>query len=166
MSARLLLDDFDGTLGRLELRPECCGTRAFFHVQYWDKAEKPVEAVLTFSDVIAVSFSVNYFDNPIGGELFGLYEIENEAEKAELLRENFRSRRREFLLAGYDGYDPEDPHDILNYTGEMERFIKLTEGYHLYQQQTQGGTYRLLAGGFKVEEVRHGPVGPGTGTVG
>ncbi len=165
MSARLLLDDFDGSMGHLELWPECCGTKAFFHVRYWDKAENPMEAVLIFSDIIAVSFSVNYFDNPIRGELFGLYEIESEEEKAELLRENFLTRRREFMLAGYDGYDPEDSHDILNNTDEMDRFLKAAEGYHLYQQQTQGGTYRLLAGGLRIEEARHGPVGPGTGTV-
>lgn len=164
MSAKLLLDDFDGSMGRLELEPECCGTKAFFRVQYWDKAENPVEAILIFSDVISVSFSVNYFDNPIGSELFGLYEIEDETEKVKLIRENFLSRRREFLLAEYDGYDPEDPHDILNDTKEMERFIKNAEEYHLYQQQTQGGTYRLLASGLKVE-VQHGPVDSGTGTV-
>lgn len=82
--------------------------------------------------------------------------IEDETEKAELIRENYRDRRREFLLAGYDGYDPEDGNDLLNYTGELERVLSKVESYHLYQQQTLGGTYRLVAGGFKME-ARHGP---------
>lgn len=165
MSGKLLVQNFDGSMERLEVLPEHGESKAVFHMRYWDEEGGPVEAVLTFYHVIAISFSVNYFDNPMGAELFGLYEIEDEAEKVKLIRENFRIRRREFLLAGYDGYDPEDENDLLNYTGELDRMLSKAGSYHLYQQQTQGGTYRLAAGRFEME-ARHGPVGTGAGTVG
>lgn len=155
MSAKLLLANFDGTLERLELLPECRETKAVFHIRYWDKQENLVEAVLTFFDVIAISFSVNYFDNPIGAELFGLYGMEDEEEKARLIRENFNARRREFLLAGYDGYDPEDKNDLLNNTEELDRILPEMRRYHLYQQQTQGGACRLLARSYSLKTCIH-----------
>ncbi len=164
MSGKLIVENFDGSMERLEVLPECGATKAVFHIRYWDKEGSPVEAALTFFNVIAISFSVNYFDNPIGIELFGLYEIEDETEKAELIRENFRVRRREFLLAGYDGYDPEDENDMLNDSGELGWILSKAGSYHLYQQQTRGGTYRLAADRFEME-ARHGPVDPGAGAV-
>lgn len=168
MSAKLLLANFDGTMGRLELTVRGEATQAVFHTRFWDEADRLTGAALVFSEVIAVSFAVNYFDNPIGAELFGLYEIEDEGEKVRLIQKNFETRRRRFLLAGYDGYDPEDPHDMLNNRTEIERALGKMDRYHLYEQQTQGGTYRLLAGGYSVrrKEAEYGPVDPGTGTVG
>ena len=167
MSAKLLLRNFDGTMGRLEMTVRGGQTQAVFHTRFWNEADELTEAALVFSEVIAVSFAVNYFDNPMGAELFGLYEIEDGAEKARLVRENFETRRRNFLLAGYDGYDPEDPHDLLNDQTEMGRVLGKIGRYHLYEQQTQGGTYRLLARSHsvKTKEAEHGPVGPGTGAV-
>ena len=164
MSGKLLLGNFDGSMERLELLPECGAARAVFHTRYWEREDRSVEAVVTFFGVIAISFSVNYFDNPMGSELFGLYELEDEAEKVRLIRDNFSIRRREFLLAGYDGYDPEDEDDLLNSPREMEQAILRIKRYHLYQQQTQGGTYRLVARGYKMEG-RHGSVDLGTGAV-
>ena len=167
MSARLLPGNFDGTMERLALRVQGEETQASFHTRFWDGEDKLTEAVLEFSEVAAVSFAVNYFDNPLGAELFGLYEILDEAEKARLVRENFEKRRRSFLLAGYDGYDPKDPHDLLNNTEELDRILEALEDYHLYEQQTQGGTYRLLAKSCAVKrkEESHGSVGLGAGTV-
>ena len=149
MSAKLLLTNFDGTMFRLEVLPDCRDTRVLLHTRYWNREDQLVPGELEFFGVAAVGFSVNYVDNPAGSELCGLYELTDEAEKRGLLRENFDRRRREFLLTGYELAE-DDPCDLLNDTGPLER-ICLAD-LHLYEQQTEGGIYRILAKGWNLEE--------------
>ncbi|MCI9331179.1 MAG: hypothetical protein HFG05_03270 [Oscillibacter sp.] len=82
MSGKLLVKNFDGSMERLEVLPERGTTKAVFHIRYWDETGSLAEAALTFSHVIAISVSVNYFDNPIGAELFGLYEYRGRNRKS------------------------------------------------------------------------------------
>ena len=149
MSARLLLSAFDGTMLRLEVLPAREETRVQLSMQYWDSNDRRVSGKLEFYGVAAIGFSVNYHGQSIGSELCGLYELTDKAEKVEMLRENFDRRRRDFLLTGY-AFDENDPHDLLNDTSPLER-IRLAD-LHLYEQQTEGGVYRILAKGWKLEE--------------
>lgn len=149
MSTKLLLANFDGTMPRLEMLPAYRDTRVLLHTRYWNREDRLVSAELEFFGVAAVGFSVNYLDNPIGSELCGLYELEDEEEKMRLLRENFDRRRRDFLLTGYQMQE-DDPGEFLNNSEQMEQ-LRLAD-HHLYEQQTQGGVYRILAKGWKLEE--------------
>lgn len=149
MSTKLLLANFDGTMPCLEVLPACGDTRVLLHTRYWNREDQPVAGELEFFGVAAVGFSVNYLDNPIGSELCGLYELEDEKEKMRLLRENFDHRRRDFLLIGYQ-LQEDDPGEFLNNSEPLEQ-LRLAD-YHLYEQQTLGGVYRILAQGWKLEE--------------
>ena len=51
--------------------------------------------------------------------------------------------------AGYD-WQAEDPADLLNCTEPLERFDPAD--YHLYQQQTEGGVYQILARTWRLKE--------------
>ena len=149
MSTKLLLANFDGTMPYLEVRPACRDTYVLLHTQYWNREDRLVSGKLEFFGVASVGFSVNYLDTPIGSELCGLYELEDEEEKLRLLRENFDRRRRDFLLTGYD-LQEDDPGEFLNDYGRLEQICPAD--YHLYEQQTLGGVYRILAQGWKLEE--------------
>ena len=37
MSAKLLLTNFDGTMFRLEVLPDCRDTRVLLHTRYWNR---------------------------------------------------------------------------------------------------------------------------------
>ncbi len=149
MSAKKLLHNFDGTMPRLEVLTAREETRVLLHTQYWDGEDRKISGTLAFHGVAAVGFSVNHLSESVGSELCGLYELTDEAEKRGLLRENFDRRRREFLLTGYELAE-DDPCDLLNDTGPLER-ICLAD-LHLYEQQTEGGIYRILAKGWNLEE--------------
>ena len=99
MSAKLLLTNFDGTMFRLEVLPDCRDTRVLLHTRYWNREDQLVPGELEFFGVAAVGFSVNYLDNSAGSELCGLYELEDEEEKM-LLRENIGRRSRDSVLIG------------------------------------------------------------------
>ena len=149
MRTKLLLANFDGTMSRLEVLPACQDTRVLLYTQYWNREDQLVSVELEFSGVVAADFSVNYLDNPIGSELCGFYELEDEEEKMRLLRENFDRRRRDFLLTGYQ-LQEDDPGELLN---DFELLEQVSLGaYHLYEQQTMGGVYRILAKGWKIKE--------------
>ena len=64
MSAKLLLTNFDGTMFRLEVLPDCRDTRVLLHTRYWNREDQLVPGELEFFGVAAVGFSVNYLDNP------------------------------------------------------------------------------------------------------
>ena len=113
MRTKVLLSNFDGTMSRLEVLPACQDTQVLLYTQYWNREDQLVSVELEFSGVVAADFSVNYLDNPIGSELCGFYELEDEEEKMRLLRKNFDRRRREFLLTGYQ-LQEDDPGEFLN----------------------------------------------------
>lgn len=148
MNTKLLMANFDGRMPQLEVLPACGDTRVLLHIQYWNGEDQLVSGKLEFFGVVAVGFSVNYLDNPIGAELCGLYELEDEWEKARLLQENVDRRRRDFLLTGYQ-LQEDDPGEFLNHSQTLEEVSPAA--YHYYEQQTLGGVYRILAKGWKLE---------------
>ena len=90
------------------------------------------------------------FDNCIGSELCGFYEIFNVDKKKEMIEKSFQTRLEGFLYHGDYDYDANDERDMLNDRKPVDALLEEIERYHLYQQQTQGGVYYILSGGYDV----------------
>lgn len=143
--SKLLLKTFDGTMKKCILNPKCTESRFEMFIQYYEEEDILKDAELVFEQVISVDFEVNYFDNFIGAELFGFYEIFDKNKKQGMINKIFQNRIEEFLNHGDYDYDPNDPHDMLNYKKPIDEIVKQLDEYHLYQQQTQGGVFCILA---------------------
>lgn len=150
--SKLLLKTFDGSMSRLIITPKCDQTEVELHIQYYDYDEdKTLKKVkIRFHSVVSIDFEVNYFDNCIGAELFGFYEIDWLDKKREMIEKVFHTRKDGFLLHGNYDYEPDNDHDMLNYRERMQTVDEHLAQYHLYQQQTEGGIYYLLAGGYEL----------------
>lgn len=153
LKSKLILKTFDGSLLGLSIAPKGTASHVSFSIRYYDENDRLTAGAVHFCDVAAVDFRVNYFDNPIGAELWGCYEILDEEQKAALVEDIFQNRRRSVLLTGDYNYDPEDEADLLNHREGVERFLKVLSTYHLYQQQTQGGIYWILAKEYRVGKI-------------
>lgn len=121
-----------------------------FNITYYDGKDTPVKRKVLFYGVVAIDLEVNLFDNCIGAELFGFYEILQSERKRELVERIFRNRLDGFLCHGDYDYDAADENDMLNWREPVDELFKNIERYHLYQQQTQGGIYSILAGGYEI----------------
>lgn len=150
--SKLLLKTFDGSMSRLMITPKCDQTEVELDIQYYDyDGDKTLKkACIRFHSVISIDFEINYFDNCIGAELFGFYEIGWPEKKREMIEKVFHTRKDGFLLHGNYDYEPDNGHDMLNYRERMQTVDEHLAQYHLYQQQTEGGIYYLLAGGYEL----------------
>lgn len=148
--SKLLLNTFDGTLKKLKLAPKCENSKVELGIKYFAKEDVLTNATMVFEQVIAIDFEVNYFDNFIGAELFGLYEIFDPAAKTSLIEKIFKNRLEGYLYHGNYEYDPHEKNDMLNYREPLEEIIRSINNYHLYQQQTQGGIYYVLAANYRL----------------
>ncbi len=145
--AKLLLKTFDGSLIDCKVIPKNKETQVEFNIKYYDydgNGEK-LSANIIFNSVIAVDFQVNYFNNCIGAELSGFFQILSTEKKIALIERVFSNRLRGYLDSGDYDYDPNEPNDMLNYRLPIEEIYKDLDSYHLYQQQTDGGIYHILA---------------------
>lgn len=152
--SKLLIKTYDGSLSRLKLKPKCKDSTVEFAIKYYDYDGDGslVKAKVLFHKVAAIDFEVNLFDNYIGAELSGFYEIFREEKKKEIVEKIFANRRDGFLYHGDYNYDPAEKHDMLNWREPINEIYKKLEKYHLYQQQTQGGIYYILAKDYEVRE--------------
>ena len=152
--SKLLIKTFDGSLLSLKVNPKCLDSTVEFDMKYYDYDGKGdnslIKAKILFSEVVAVDFEINLFDNYIGSELFGFYEIFDEEKKKEMIEKIFQTRLQGLLYHGDYDYDANEENDILNYRKPIDEIFKNLEKYHLYQQQTQGGIYYILAGGYEL----------------
>ena len=152
MKSKILLQTHDAQMTALKITPKCDRTRISFKLKLYDETEKQIVAKeIVFTDVAAIEFRLNYFDNPIGAEVCGFYEIFDRAEKEKLLESNFAARKDEFLYHGDYDYDANEPSDILNYREPINKALKSLDEYHLYSQQTTGGFYLILSGAWKIQ---------------
>ena len=155
MKSRLLLNTYDGSMTELKIRPQGEGAQVEFSLQYYRRAcgeERLVPAVLRFCQVASLDFEVNCFDNPVGAELCGFYEIFDADCKRQLLEKVFSNRKAGYLLHGDYDYEPDNPTDILNFRPPMEDTLGKLEEYRLFQQQTQGGIYHILCKRYELED--------------
>lgn len=150
--SKLLIKTFDGSLKNLKVKPKGINSIVEFTIQYYDyeREESLVKAKVIFYEVVSIDFEVNLFDNCIGAELFGFYEIFQEEKKKELVETIVRNRRDGFLYHGNYDYDETDENDMLNWRESVEKLYENIKEYHLYQQQTEGGIYYILAKRFEI----------------
>lgn len=144
--SRLLMNTDDARLSELKVKPKCKQTKVTYKLTIYDEElQQKVNRVMVFEGVVAVEFRMNYFDNPIGAECCGFYEIFEQEEKEAMLDRNFDFRRESFLLHGDYNYDPKEEADILNYRESIDEIKENIGNYRLFQQQTTGGVYLILA---------------------
>ncbi|MBQ8518955.1 MAG: hypothetical protein IJ455_05040 [Agathobacter sp.] len=144
-SKQLMRTD-DACLSELKVKPKCMHTKVSYKLTMYDEElQQKVNKVMTFEDVVAIEFRMNYFDNPIGAECCGFYEIFVQEEKEAMLERNFDFRRESFLFHEDYDYDPEEEADILNYRESIDEIRENIGEYRLFEQQTTGGVYLILA---------------------
>ena len=155
MKSKLLLNTYDGSLTACTIRPQSDDTQVEFSVRYYryeNGEEQSVSAILRFFQVASVDMEINFFDNPIGAELGGFYEILDEDFKKQMLEKVFQNRKDGYLFHGDYDYDPEETGDILNFRSPIEGVLGELEQYRLFQQQTQGGIYHILCKRYELIE--------------
>lgn len=151
-TSKLLLKTFDGSLTSLKLKPKCMDSTIEFDIKYYDYDGDGslVKAKILFKEVVAVDLEINLFDNFIGAELFGFYEIIQTEKKKDMVEKIFKNRLEGFLYHGDYDYDANEENDMLNWSQPIDELYNNIESYHLYQQQTQGGIYYILARGYNI----------------
>ena len=147
--SQLLLPNYDAQLTELKIIPKCNNTIISYKLKmYEEDSPRRVTKIMRFEDVVAITFQMNYFENTIGSEVCGFYEIFQPERKRSLLERNFISRKDNYLFHDDYNYDPDDPHDILNLRENIEEILRELDDYHLYDQQTVVGSYLILAKRF------------------
>ena len=125
----------------------------------WDEeGQKTVCAHLEFRRVAAFEAVLNVFDDPMGADVGGLYELKGKGRKRALLERCFARRRELWLLPGNYDYDPDASWDVLNSREALERFSrkKNLKKYRLFLLLKQGGGFLILARDCQVREIPEG----------
>lgn len=150
--SKLLLSTFDAQLIELILYPKYNHTKVSYKLKIYEESlYQNVTKTISFEDVLAIEFHINYFDALTDIEVRGFYEIFEREEKEAILERNFLSRKNQILFHGDYNYDPKEPNDLLNNRESIECILKELDEYHLLEQQTTGGIYLFLAKKWVVE---------------
>ena len=144
--AKLVLANFDARIPNISLRPKNLSTKVTISCKMYDTSLKDDKLVkIVFSGVAAVDFRVNYFDNMIGAEVMGLYQIEDRAFIEKLVKDIFERRKEIYLLEGHYDYDENEPADMLNVMDLYGDFTKDMDSYSAYVQNVDAGVYVIVA---------------------
>ena len=150
MKSKLILKTFDWTMNKVNINQKCDNSKIEFHIKCYNEEDILVNALIIFNGVIAIDFQINYFDNFIYSELFGFYEVLDDTAKINMIEKIFNSRLEGFLYHGDYNYNPKDENNMLNYREPINEIVKKIDNYKLYQQQTQGGIFYILASGYEI----------------
>lgn len=149
--AKLILANFDARISKIDIKPKNKNTKVILSSRmYNEKIDENETVKLIFKDVATIDFRINYFDNMIGAEVFGLYEIMDRAFIEMLAKNNFERRKEIYLLEGNYDYDEDDEHDMLNSFDIMNTFVKERDSYHTYVQNVDAGVYIIVAKGLEI----------------
>ena len=118
---------------------------------YDENDDKKINVKINFDDVAAIEFCINFFDNLIGAEALGLYEIEDIDFVDSVIQRNFERRKEVYLLEGNYAYDPNEPADMLNVLDLSGTYQKKREKYHAFVQNVDAGVYIVIAKGYQIE---------------
>lgn len=148
--SKLILNTFDGNLLTSTIEPNFKDTKITFNIKYYNKDEL-INACLIFDNVVSIDFEINFFDNYNNSQLWGLYEIFDKKHKIAMIEKVFQKRINDFIKYGNYDYDKENENDILN---SRENYLEITnniDGYHLYEHQTLGGIFLILAKNYYIK---------------
>ena len=144
--AKLVLANFDARIPNISLRPKNLSTKVTISCKMYDTSLKDDKLVkIVFTGVAAIDFRMNYFDNMIGAEVMGLYQIEDRAFIEKLVRDIFERRKEIYLLEGHYDYDENEPADLLNVLDLYGDFTKDMDSYSAYIQNVDAGVYVIVA---------------------
>ena len=145
-NANLILANFDARLSKIEVKPKSEQTKVTLSTRMYNEETDEKENVkIIFDYVAAMEFRINYFDNMIGAEVFGLYEIPDKGFIEQVVNGNFERRKEVYLLEGGYNYDDDDEHDMLNVLDLMGTFAAEKDSYHAYVQNVDAGVYIVIA---------------------
>ena len=75
-NAKLVLANYDARISKIDIKPKNKHTKIILSSRMYNEETDQKETVkLVFVDVAAIDFQINYFDNMIGAEVLGLFEI-------------------------------------------------------------------------------------------
>lgn len=90
-AGKLLVKNFDARIPKIEIKPKGSSSKIVFLSKMYDENDnKKIRVKIHFEDVAAIEFCVNYFDNMIGAEAWGLYEIEDIDFVDSVVKRNFQ----------------------------------------------------------------------------
>ena len=150
MKSKLILKTFDGTMNKLNISPKSDDSKIEFHIKYYNEEDILTKALIIFKGVIAIDFQINYFDNCITSELYGFYEIFEDETKINMIEKIFSNRLEGYLYHGDYNYNAKEENELLNYRKPINEVVKKIDKYRLYQQQTQGGIFYILASNYEI----------------
>ena len=148
---RLIVKNFDARIPKIEIKPKGSSSKIVIHSKIYDETHnKKINVKIHFDDVAAIEFCINYFDNMIGAEALGLYEIEDVDFVDSIVKRNFERRKEVYLLEGDYEYDPSEPADMLNVFDLLGIYQKEKEKYHAFVQNVDAGVYVIIAKGYQI----------------
>ena len=149
--AKLVLANFDARIPNVSLRPKNLSTKVTVSCKMYDEVSCEKKTVkLLFTGVAAIDFRVNYFDNMIGAEVMGLYQIEDRSFVEKLVKDIFERRKEIYLLEGDYDYDENEPADMLNVMDLQGNFMRENDSYSAYIQNVDAGVYIIVAKDMQV----------------
>lgn len=149
--AKLVLANFDARIPNISIRPKNVSTKVTISSKMYDESSGEKKTVkLFFEGVVAIDFRINYFDNMIGAEACGLYQIEDKVFIEKLVREIFERRKEIYLLEGDYDYDENEPADMLNVMDLNGSFKKDMDSYSAFIQNVDAGVYIIVAKDMQV----------------
>lgn len=149
--AELILDNFDARIPKIEIKPRNVESKVIISSKMYDeKTDKKIPVKITFDNVAAIDFRINYFDCMIGSEAFGLYRVKDKSFVESIARLNYERRKEVFLFEGHYNYDEDDEHDILNSFDIRGIYSGSIDEYSAYIQNVDAGTYIIVAKDYHI----------------
>lgn len=146
----MILANFDARISDITIKPKNTRTKIIMKSKMYDESDEEKNVKIVFSDVAAIDFRINFFDNMIGAEVLGLYQIEDKSFVDALVKNIFERRKEIYLLEGHYNYDEEDSADMLNVLDLSGKFEQESDSYHAYVQNVDAGVYIIVAKHFEV----------------
>jgi len=147
---KLILANFDARISDITIKPKNTRTKIIMKSKMYDESGEQKNVKIVFSDVAAIDFRINFFDNMIGAEVLGLYQIEDKSFVDNLVKNIFERRKEIYLLEGHYDYDEDEPADMLNVLDLGGRFKQEADSYNAYVQNVDAGVYIIVAKKFEV----------------
>lgn len=142
---KLILANFDARISDIAIKPKNKRTKVIIKAKMYDEYDEKKNVKIIFSDVAAIDFRINYFDNMIGAESMGLFKIEDKMFIDSLVKDVFERRKEIYLLEGNYEYDENEPNDMLNVLDLDGQFGKEVASYSAFVQNVDAGVYIILA---------------------